>query len=741
MSQNNKPRRPSAAPEDPKAWKIFPRNLTARAAYIVPGNPTSSRPEDGVDNSYPGLEMDARNLQKYFFPGLYFEVYRDDGARLAGLTPPDSAAQWLDLGLKEEDLTDNLYLWALKGKTAADQDANNPPTIDFVDTKGLGGLYAWRKINALFPGKVAVLIGPQSPSKAKDKLEEATAKLKEAEAKLEEATAVEEAAKAVEEAAKAVEEAKAKLKRAKDKLDQAWQNNQSVVQRDGEDKLEYAVLITQRATYLSQEGVLDPDVYQPGELTRTLCTPWTYDFRDCQCFYWASNKPDVVSGEDDKYPYLNFQRKNWQVEPQTEDIANSYEARREREIDYAEMMIDWEQLRPVVNSRECGQSYKPEAPPKGPILTLEEIKTELTYLATVEHALAVQYLYAYYSVNTPPEEPSDPDLRTFRLWKGANEIFKIAIDEMRHLRWANQVLKLLGAPTIVKRAAKLGRRFQNPFYLQSLTNTQLQWFVDVERPSRSTIIGLDGMYVGIQTSLQQLSASEIDPEIQRRAVEIIKLIIDEGEGHYVRFSTAQQNLAFYDDAGREVLPSYIRPGKWSQESEPRPDVPGGVLYGAPHRETQDPEGVKLQLQSDVLYFTLLVLLKIAFAMEDERISGASLRQAIACMFKMNDINFQLAVKEMTPLFTIPEWWEEDPPVTSQNAAHILFEKAKQQLIDSGVIQSPEFARKLTQGPLTESRVLQNPVLNQILGKQHQESIEEVIAYFDKAIDKTSYESV
>ncbi len=706
MSQNNKPRRLSASPEDPKGWKIFPRNLTARAAYIVPGNPASSRPEDGVDNSYPGLEMDARNLQKYFFPGLYFEVYRGNGARLAGLTPPDRSAQWINLGLKEEDLQDNLYLWVLQGKTAAEQDAANPPAIDFVDTKNLGGLYAWRKINALFPGKIAVAIAPQPPAAGE------------------------------------------KLETAKAKLADGWNNNQSSVQRDSDDKLEYAVLIAERAPYLSQEGVIDPDVYRPGELTRTLCTPWTYDFRDCQCFYWASNKPDVVSGEDDKYPYLNFQRKNWQVDPQTEDIANSYQTRREREIDYAQMMIDWEQLRPVVNGRECGQSYKPEAPPQGPILTLEEIKTELTYLATVEHALAVQYLYAYYSVNTPHEEPSAPDLRTFRLWKGANEIFKIAIDEMRHLRWANQVLKLLGAPTIVKRAAKIGRRFNIPFYLQSLTNVQLQWFVDVERPSRSTIIGLDGMYVGIQTSLQRLCASELDPEIQRRAIEIIKLIIDEGEGHYVRFSTVQQNLAFFDDSGRgsdnngqKSFPSYLRGGNWRRTIEDRPDVPGGSLDGPPHREPQGTEGAELQAQSDALYLTLLVLLKIAFAMEDERVSGDSLRQAIACMFKMNDINFQLATQEMTPLFTIPEWWESDPPVTSQNAAHILFEKAKQQLMDTAVLQSPEFVQKLTQTPLPESRVLQNPVLTQVLGKQHQESMEEVIAYFDHAIDQTSYESV
>jgi hypothetical protein len=30
--------------------KIFPRNLTARAAYQVVGNPDSTRPEDGLVN-------------------------------------------------------------------------------------------------------------------------------------------------------------------------------------------------------------------------------------------------------------------------------------------------------------------------------------------------------------------------------------------------------------------------------------------------------------------------------------------------------------------------------------------------------------------------------------------------------------------------------------------------------------------------------------------------------------------
>lgn len=59
--------------------KVFPRNMTARAAYRVAGNPVVTRPEDAVANCYPGLELDVRNLDRRFFPGLVFEfVARSD---------------------------------------------------------------------------------------------------------------------------------------------------------------------------------------------------------------------------------------------------------------------------------------------------------------------------------------------------------------------------------------------------------------------------------------------------------------------------------------------------------------------------------------------------------------------------------------------------------------------------------------------------------------------------------------
>ncbi len=334
--------------ESSHPYKIFPRNLTARAAYQVPGNPVVSRTEDGVDNCYPGLEMDAKNIQKYFMPGLYFEVYRSDGTRLVSLEPANEAQRWRDLGLTDADIAEGLYLWAFKGRVKADQDSDNPPITSFGYTFSMGGLYGWRMINALYPGKLAVVIAPGAPLDEEDP------------AAVDQWLAI------------------------NDALETFWLNDESTVVRDGDGKLVLAVLVGERARYLNEQGVLDPDVYQPGELTRTLCTPWTYDFRDCQCFYWASNKPDVNASEDGKYPYLNFQRKNWQVEPQTEDIANNYVGRRKRELDYADMMVDWEQLRPVLNGRECGQNYEvPPGPVECELMDKTQIIAELSYLATV----------------------------------------------------------------------------------------------------------------------------------------------------------------------------------------------------------------------------------------------------------------------------------------------------------------------------------------------------------------------
>ena len=58
-----------------QARKLRPRNATARSHHWVMGNPVTTRPEFGVDNCFPGLEFDQRNLDQRFFLGLEFELH------------------------------------------------------------------------------------------------------------------------------------------------------------------------------------------------------------------------------------------------------------------------------------------------------------------------------------------------------------------------------------------------------------------------------------------------------------------------------------------------------------------------------------------------------------------------------------------------------------------------------------------------------------------------------------------
>src|SRR3979411_2274631 len=58
-----------------KLKKIEPKNLTAQLNYLGVGNPPSSHPSTAVSNSYPGLEMDFRNVWKHIFEGIVLLEY------------------------------------------------------------------------------------------------------------------------------------------------------------------------------------------------------------------------------------------------------------------------------------------------------------------------------------------------------------------------------------------------------------------------------------------------------------------------------------------------------------------------------------------------------------------------------------------------------------------------------------------------------------------------------------------
>lgn len=123
---------------------------------------------------------------------------------------------------------------------------------------------------------------------------------------------------------------------------------------------------------------------------------------------------------------MNFQRKDRTISPVPADIPpadrdNWLRLRREQELDYADLVAGaWNELPVVLNDRETEHVVPPLAPPVPRLMTRQQVIDELNYLATVEHALCIEYLYAHYSLNAPLALPqSGVDARIARVFADA----------------------------------------------------------------------------------------------------------------------------------------------------------------------------------------------------------------------------------------------------------------------------------------------------------------------------------
>lgn len=73
-----------------------PKNLTAFAAQNVKGNPPSATPSSSVENCFPGLEIDARNLFSNVFVGITVDAFFQrvlsvENADLQSRVPPGTS--------------------------------------------------------------------------------------------------------------------------------------------------------------------------------------------------------------------------------------------------------------------------------------------------------------------------------------------------------------------------------------------------------------------------------------------------------------------------------------------------------------------------------------------------------------------------------------------------------------------------------------------------------------------------
>jgi hypothetical protein len=606
---------------------LFPRNLTARADYVVPGNPMSSRPESGVDNAHPGLEMDPRHIDRTFFEGLRFDFQYRFGARLSkvlneAVLSPLSLSAAERASLMQEPSA--YFIWFIEGHFG-----DQPEQAQRFDAMPVGGpdqrvnsdgYLVQRAVRDLeragpdgqsYPLVVALgIMPPEEPTHA------------------------------------------GAWRQARDAAQATMAKREPTLGRSTDGTLQWLILVGQRAAYFTEEGVIalfdEGQALEPGVLTQSLCSPWQWDFADCGCYYWAASRPDIVTSQAGDSTTLNYQR---DLTGRAPDSLLNWEGWMAHTMTLPQMITFWPRLPLVVNDREQPDGPLVLTAPLGalvaPVLSYAQIIEQLTYLASVEHALTVQYLYAYYSL-TPAGmlssgfSPLEDDL----LASVGKDILTVALDEMQHLQWVNQALVAMGEPPTLARASEYGRapassiatHATEPFQLLPLTLDALDTFIRIERPQplSATPDFATSLYIHVLDSLQRLDSNDTaafppGPDAHPRLLELIKRLIDEGDLHAQRLALIQQAL-------RQFRP-------W--RSEPWLRVTTGAVCAT------DQALRKLQLDGNRLYAKLLADLMAAFAQRPGLDVPKQTSPAASAMRDLALVAQQLAAQGFGLLFELP----------------------------------------------------------------------------------------
>jgi hypothetical protein len=509
---------PRQEPADqPPSGKIFPLNLTARAEHRITGNPEATRLESGVGNCFPGLEYDHRNLDRRFMPGLLVEFVSADsdtnvpfqGGRVLGVNPADpdlivsSLATLSDLTQLRADLTaasdatgtGTWFMIALE-QGGVRIELTSPDTAG-TGTIPMDGMAVWRLVRSLEPGKLTVEIAVRTMP-------------------------------------------------------------------DNQPLPPAIILHGWRRRFVNESTGVISRAYQVGELTQSLCSPWTHDFRDCGCIYWASNHPDVVRVEDrpddlvlsggrNDDPAFGLNRVRWlrtdRSRARTPEARETQQLNRLVEMDHYEINQRWQDLAVVIGNTEVFGVYRrQEQDHADPFNNARDMALELTKLATLEHALAVEYLYAYYSVRTPEEVPDSAIATALRqdVTFIRHFIQLVAVGEMQHLRAANQLLWELAEHGFIDRTEfgpSLGisatiptdrNQHVRPTALRPLTLDTLRDFVAVERPSGQ----IEGAYSRVVATLRQ-------PQYPDSLFQLAARIVNEGQEHFLRFREIEAAMRQY----------------------------------------------------------------------------------------------------------------------------------------------------------------------------------------------------
>jgi hypothetical protein len=498
--------------------KLLPRNVTAHrrlsspatGKHKVAGNPASSRLESGVGNCYPGLECDVRNLERRFVPFMEIDVVAVN---------PEVRLVNVDLGA------------ALAAARAGEMTRQNFEVYQTLSGDlGDGAAVLVTRLEGTF-GVLGDLMFDLS--QLNDKSNGPNRRPPDS------WTAVR-------------------------MLTEGTPLKVTFTRGDGST----VILSTTRERYLDDEGALS-SIFLPGEMSQSLCSPWTHDFRDCGCHYWASNHPDIVQpvypaggpGADGQKWTVSVPWQRADRIVRNEPPPSAGPARATGELDHHEINHRWQELHFVINTRETTSPFEPGAAHGTPLSDRATLLRHLQYAAGVELAVAHEYLAAAFSL-LPDGDPllAGDAVLADSIRAARAEIMRIAIGEMRHTRAVNDVIRAISPPGTFKPALQVADALprpgggNRPVIPRVASKAAIDDFIEIEAPSA----GVDGLYIDILATLEN-PPLDMPEGVAEEWAEAVSSIIAEGEDHFQTFLDIKEWLGAYQEVQYLRNPAATRP--------------------------------------------------------------------------------------------------------------------------------------------------------------------------------------
>lgn len=250
-------------------------------------------------------------------------------------------------------------------------------------------------------------------------------------------------------------------------------------------------------------------------------------------------------------------------------------------------------------------------------LTREQVLDDLEFLATVEHALVVEYLSVCCALghDLPAE---DGGASTDQGREAAGTASSLALGAMFHLKGVNRFLVDAGRSAQLGRAASISSETVAEVALDPPTTAELAHLLEREAAIATAV---DERYIRLAPAVTS------DPVFEGDLLDALRsVIVDDGPTHAAALATLQ-------DALRHLEP--------------------GDFLRATRREAADTFEQRLLDVSDRNYRSILAALQEQFVQEDFFVAATFRRFAVSAMDGLDEINRALVQRGLLPPFTLP----------------------------------------------------------------------------------------